>query len=165
MPACSFAGLAGVSLLHHGRNKELQGRKVRLGGGALLNPPCEHIPDTGSTYTGVCKGAGHSLMWCGAVFAWRAKLKPCVALSSRDAEAIAAVFAERPIIKYLILFSELDFTQQPPLDLHVDNKATVDGAHMSRVHKDPRHRAMRPYTGVCKGAGIDCVMVVKQGPT
>ena len=23
----------------------------------------------------------------------------------------------------------------------------------------------RPYTGVCKGAGIDCVMVGKQGPT
>jgi len=86
---------------------------------------------------------GYSLMWCGAVFAWRAKLEPCVALSSRDAEAIAAVFAARSIITYLILLSELGFTQQLPLDLHVDNKATVDGAHMSRVHKDSRHQAMR----------------------
>jgi hypothetical protein len=94
-------------------------------------------PETNRSWFGYC------LMWCGAVFAFRAKLEPCVALSSRDAEAIAAVFAVRAIITNLILLTELGFNQSLPLSLNVDNKATVDGAHASKIHKDSRHQALR----------------------
>jgi hypothetical protein len=94
-------------------------------------------PETNRSWFGFC------LMWCGAVFAFRSKLEPCVALSSRDAEAIAAVFAVRAMIANLILLTELGFQQPLPLPLNVDNKSTVDGAHSAKIHKDSRHQALR----------------------
>jgi hypothetical protein len=94
-------------------------------------------PETFRSWFGFC------LMWCGAVFAFRSKLEPCVALSSRDAEAIAAVFAVRAMISNLILLTELGFHQSLPLPLNVDNKSTVDGAHSAKIHKDSRHQALR----------------------
>jgi hypothetical protein len=53
------------------------------------------------------------------------------------------VFAVRAIISNLILLTEIGFHQNLPLPLNVDNKATIDGAHASKIHKDSRHQALR----------------------
>ena len=86
---------------------------------------------------------GYSISWCGAVFSVRAKLQPCVALASRDAEAIAAVFAVKALLGFNIMLTELGFKTNIPSTLHVDNKATVDGAHSEKLSKESRFMAMR----------------------
>ena len=86
---------------------------------------------------------GYNLCWGGAAFAFRAKLEPVVALSSRDAEAIAAVFAVKAILGFAIILRELRLTPGGPFPIWVDNKATVDGAHSDKVARDSRHQAMR----------------------
>ena len=96
-----------------------------------------NCPETNRSWFGYC------IQWCGATFCWRAKLEPCVALASRDAEAIAAVFAVKAVLGFLIMLSELGFPQATPVPIHVDNKATVDGAHSEKVSKDSRFMAMR----------------------
>jgi hypothetical protein len=67
----------------------------------------------------------------------------CVALASRDAKAIAAVFAVKAILGFLIMLSELGFHAKHPTTLHVDNKATFDGAHSEKISKEPRFMSMR----------------------
>ena len=88
---------------------------------------------------------GYCIMWAGCPFAFRSKLEPCVALSSRDAEAIAAVYAIKAMLGLLILLSELGMTPEaaPPLYVHIDNQPVVDNANSSKVHRDSRHNALR----------------------
>ena len=86
---------------------------------------------------------GYSLRWAGSAFCTRAKLQPVVALSSRDAEAIAAVYAVKAMLGFIIMLQELGFCPIEPLRIYVDNKATVDGAHSDKISKDSRHQAMR----------------------
>jgi hypothetical protein len=104
---------------------------------SLVDSSWGNCPDTHRSWFGYC------IMWCGAVFSWRAKLQPCVALASRDAEAIAAVFAVKAILGFLIMLSELGFHTVLPTTLHVDNKATADGAHSEKISKEPRFMSMR----------------------
>ena len=96
-----------------------------------------NCPDTNRSWF------GYVIMWCGCAFSWRSKLEPTVALASRDAEAIAAVFAIKAVLGFLIMLSEMQFEPTLPVSVHVDNKATVDGSHSEKVHKDSRHFAMR----------------------
>ena len=73
---------------------------------------------------------GYAISCCGAVFPVRVKLQPCVALASRDAKAIAAVFALKALLGFTIMLTELGFKASLPTALHVDNKATVDSASL-----------------------------------
>ena len=104
---------------------------------SLVDSSWGNCPETHRSWFGYC------IMWCGAVFSWRAKLQPCVALASRDAEAIAAVFAVKAILGFLIMLSELGFHANLPTTLHVDNMATVAGAHSEKISKESRFMAMR----------------------
>ena len=96
-----------------------------------------NCPETHRSWFGYC------ISWCGATFCWRAKLQPCVALASRDAECIAAVFAVKAVLGFLIMLSGLGFPQALPVPILVDNKATVDGAHSEKISKESRFMAMR----------------------
>jgi len=104
---------------------------------SLVDSSWGNCPETHRSWFGYC------IMWCGAVFSWRAKLQPCVALASRDAEAIAAVFAVKAILGFLIMLSELGFHAKLPTTLHVDNMATVAGAHSEKISKESRFMSMR----------------------
>ena len=86
---------------------------------------------------------GYVILWCGCAFSWRSKLEPCVALASRDAEAIAAVYAIKAVLGFLIMLTEMQFDPTIPVTVHVDNRATVDGSNSEKIHKDSRHFAMR----------------------
>jgi len=96
-----------------------------------------NCPDTKKSWFGYC------LRTSSAAFMWRAKLAPSVALSSRDAEAIAAVFAVRAMIGVQILLYDMGFLTPEPLTLHVDNAATVANSSTDMVHRDSRHMSMR----------------------
>jgi len=76
-------------------------------------------------------------------FSWRSKLSPVVALSSRDAEAVAAVFAVRAMLGTGILMYDLGFAFTEPQLLMVDNMATVQNTKTDMVHRDSRHMAIR----------------------
>jgi hypothetical protein len=86
---------------------------------------------------------GYVIMFCGCAFAWRSKLEPSVALASRDAEAIAAVYAIKAVLGFLIMLTEMQFDPTLPVPVYVDNKATVDGSKSEKVHKDSRFFSMR----------------------
>ena len=95
---------------------------------------------------------GYCIMWAGFPFAFRAKLEPSVALSSRDAEAIAACFAIKAILAVAITLSEMGFDRGAPdapscpflpMPLMVDNMPVVTNANSDRIHRDSRHMALR----------------------
>merc|ERR1711990_347839 len=69
---------------------------------------------------------GYSIKWAGAAFCFRSKLEPVVALSSRDAEAIAAVFAVKCVIGWAIMMREFGVLPEETFEILVDNKATTD---------------------------------------
>ena len=96
-----------------------------------------NCPDTNRSWF------GYVIMWCGCAFSWRSKLEPTVALASRDAEAIAAVYAIKAVLGFLIMLTEMQFDPTIPVTVHVDNRATVDGSNSEKIHKDSRHFAMR----------------------
>ena len=86
---------------------------------------------------------GYSIRLAGAASCYRSKLEPVVATSSRDAEAVAAVFAVKALLGFIIMSKELQVMAAEPLRVFVDNKATVDGAVSHKITKDSRHAAMR----------------------
>jgi hypothetical protein len=92
---------------------------------------------------------GYCLVWAGCPFSFRSKLEPCVTLATRDAECVAAVYAVKAMLGFLLMLHELGFAQLDddidilPLELNVDNMSTVDGSHSDKVHKDSRHMGMR----------------------
>jgi hypothetical protein len=92
---------------------------------------------------------GYCLVWAGCPFSFRSKLEPCVTLATRDAECVAAVYAVKAMLGFLLMLHELGFAQLDddidilPLELNVDNMSTVDGSHSDKIHKDSRHMGMR----------------------
>jgi hypothetical protein len=89
-------------------------------------------------------GRGSATSSCFAsAFAWRSKLEPSIALASRDAEVIAAVYAIKAVLGFLIMLTEMQFDPTMPVPVEVDNKATVDGSKSEKVHKNSCFFAMR----------------------
>jgi len=85
----------------------------------------------------------HILVRRSLLFFVRAKLQSCIALASRDAEAIAAVFVKK-LHGFNTMLTELGVNTYLPSTLRVDNKASVDGAFGSKkLSKESRFMAMR----------------------
>lgn len=127
-----------LSYLLHTRDDELTLR----GGDAMqfttdVDSSWANCPGTQRSWFGFCMRTD------GGAFMWRAKLAPSVALSSRDAEAVAAVFAVRSMLSVQILLHDLGFVTPDPLLLRVDNAATVQNTTTDLVHRDSRHMAIR----------------------
>jgi hypothetical protein len=126
-------------LLHH-RHDELT---ISSGGAdapaAYVDSSWGNNPSTNRSWFGYC------IMRAGCPFSFRSKLEPCIALSSRDAEAIAAVFSIKSMLAVLIILSELGITPLgvPPMDIYIDNQPVVDNANSDKIHRDSRHMAMR----------------------
>jgi hypothetical protein len=87
---------------------------------------------------GGCKDTGRSTgayvvkMGTG-VISWSSKLQTLVALSTTEAEYIAAVTAGQEILWLRNLFSELGFAMDKPSTLYIDNQSAIS------VAKDPEH--------------------------
>jgi hypothetical protein len=67
------------------------------------------------------------------VVAWSSKLQPVVALSTTEAEYVAAVAAGKEICWMQQLLKELGFTSPAPSTLYIDNQSAIS------VAKNPEH--------------------------
>ena len=67
------------------------------------------------------------------VVAWSSKLQPVVALSTTEAEYVAAVAAGKEICWMQQLLKELGFTSSAPSTLYIDNQSAIS------VAKNPEH--------------------------
>jgi hypothetical protein len=82
------------------------------------------------------------LMSSGAV-SWSSKKQTSVALSSTEAEYMAAAAATKEAIWLKTFISELNFSETHPITLHIDNQSAILLAKNSMFHERTKHIAIR----------------------
>ena len=91
---------------------------------------------------------GYLLFLCGCAIVYSSKRQPCIALSSTEAEIIAASATAVEIVYVRTLLRELGLEQEQPTTLRVDNSGAVElsrdrkSCHRSR-HVDRRFFKVR----------------------
>jgi hypothetical protein len=83
--------------------------------------------------------SGYILFGAGAPIAWMSKLQPVVAISSMEAEYIAAFYALQEIVWTKGLLKELGFSYNSPVDLYIDNQSAIKLATNPVYHKRSKH--------------------------
>jgi hypothetical protein len=83
--------------------------------------------------------SGYVLFGAGAPIAWMSKLQPVVAISSMEAEYIAAFYAMQEIIWIKGLMGELGFDYSDPIVLLIDNQSAIKLATNPVYHKRSKH--------------------------
>jgi hypothetical protein len=83
--------------------------------------------------------SGYILFGAGAPIAWMSKLQPVVAVSSMEAEYIAAFYALQEIVWTKGLMKELGFNYNSPVDLYIDNQSAIKLATNPVYHKRSKH--------------------------
>jgi hypothetical protein len=96
-------------------------------------------PDNGRSTSGYIVKMG-----TGAI-SWSSRLQTIVALSSTEAEYIAAVSAGQEIIWLRNLLSELGYTLSFPSTLHIDNNSALSVAKNPEHHGRMKHLDLRFY--------------------
>ena len=92
--------------------------------------------------------SGTVAMLAGAAFAYRSARQPCIAMSSTEAEIIAASACAMEIVHARTLLAEMGLLQDDPTILYVDNSGAVElsrdrkSCHRSR-HVDRRYFKVR----------------------
>jgi hypothetical protein len=92
--------------------------------------------------------SGHIFMLAGGPISWRSKKQPTVALSSMEAEYMAASLATREALWLRTLFAELGLPYSGPTTLYVDNRSAINfsknsGFHARSKHIDIQHHFVR----------------------
>jgi hypothetical protein len=96
----------------------------------------------GSKDTGKSTGGYLIKVGTGAI-SWRSKLQPLVALSTTEAEYIAAVEAGKEIFWLRNLLSELGYEFAGPSPLSMDNQSAIS------VAKNPEHHGRMKHLDLC----------------
>eukprot|EP00965_Chrysotila_dentata_P071371 2358816-Pleurochrysis_carterae.AAC.1 len=78
-------------------------------------------------------------MYNQAAISWSSKKQPCVALSSCEAEIIAASEATKEAVYLRTLFADLGLTAPEPTALAMDNKSAIDLAYNPEHHQRSKH--------------------------
>jgi len=99
----------------------------------------------------------------GGAISWSSKLQPIVALSTTEAEYIAAVSAGQEILWLRNLFSELGYDIEGPSTLYIDNQSAVSVAKNPEHHGRIKHLDLRFYW--LRDAVEDGEICVKYCPT
>lgn len=98
----------------------------------------------GSKDTG--KSTGGYLLKCGTgAVSWRSKLQPIVALSTTEAEYVAAVEAGKEMIWMRNLLGELEYKFTSPSILSMDNQSAISVAKNPEHHGRMKHLDLRWY--------------------
>jgi hypothetical protein len=92
--------------------------------------------------------SGYAFMLAGGAIAWSSKRQPCTALSTMEAEYMAATHSTIQATWLRYLFDELGFQQTEPTDLFCDNQAAItisrDPTYFGRSrHINIRHHFVR----------------------
>jgi hypothetical protein len=105
-------------------------------------------PDMFTTYCdashGDCKDTGRSTggyvtLMAGGAIGWSSKLQEIIALSTTEAEFIAAVEAGKEIPWMRNILCEFGYTIYQPSTLHIDNQSAIS------VSKNPEHHGCRKH--------------------
>ena len=80
-----------------------------------------------------------------ACISWASKKQPSVALSSCEAELMAASESAKEAIYLSNFLKELGFGSTSPVQLSMDNKSAIDLAYNPENHSRTKHIARRHY--------------------
>lgn len=82
---------------------------------------------------------------CGGAISWSSKKQTSVALSSTEAEYMAASAATKEAIWIRTLVHELDNTSLSPITLRIDNQSAISLASNAVFHDRTKHIAIRHH--------------------
>jgi hypothetical protein len=80
---------------------------------------------------------------CGGPVSWESRLQPSVALSTCEAELMAACAATQEAVHLRQLLKDLTFVQSDPTRLKVDNQGTIALAENGMMNKRSKHIDVR----------------------
>ena len=86
---------------------------------------------------------GYVLRFGANPIAWRSKLEASVALSTRDAELMAAVHAVQHVLGVRFFLQELDLLKLGATKVMTDNKASMEGVQNDKNHKGSHYMGYR----------------------
>ena len=89
--------------------------------------------------------SGFVFMLGGAAISWSSKKQTSVALSSTEAEYIAAAHATKEVVWLRRLLTELSLDLSPPTILHVDNQSAIAIARNPEFHDRTKHIEVRHH--------------------
>jgi hypothetical protein len=89
--------------------------------------------------------SGHVFKYMTAAISWGSKKQPTVALSSCEAEIMAASEASKEAISLRTLLSDLGFGDDEPTHLHVDNQSAIAVAYNPEHHSRMKHVERRHF--------------------
>ncbi len=87
--------------------------------------------------------SGFTFLICGGAVSWSSKKQHSTALSSTEAEYMAASNATKEAIWLRTFLSELGFKMDAPLPLLIDNQSAIALAKNSAFHDRTKHIAVR----------------------
>eukprot|EP00965_Chrysotila_dentata_P164434 5429220-Pleurochrysis_carterae.AAC.1 len=89
--------------------------------------------------------SGYVFIYGQAAISWASKKQPTVALSSCEAEIVAASEAAKEAIYLRSLFAELGVPTHQPTALHMDNMSAIDLAYNPEHHARTKHIDRRHF--------------------
>ena len=95
--------------------------------------------DWGSNPNGRKSQSGYSFFICGGIISWASKKQPIIALSSTEAEYIAANLALQEAIWLRSLLSDLGFVQKQPTSINEDNQSAIALCKNPKFHSRTKH--------------------------
>jgi len=134
-PACMEAALRVLRYL--GRTKSI--------GLTFAFSPTEMFGMSDSDWATRHSTSGWLFLFHQAAVCWSSRKQKSVALSSTEAEIMAASEAAKEAVHLTEFISELDSPLKKPMALYVDNKGAIDLAYNSEHHDRSKHIARRHF--------------------
>ena len=95
--------------------------------------------DWGSNPNGRKSHSGYLFTVCGGVISWASKKQSVVALSSTEAEYVAASLASQEAIRLRALLGDTSFVQKKPTVIKEDNKGAIALSRNPKYHPRTKH--------------------------
>ena len=95
--------------------------------------------DWGSNPNGRKSQSGYLFTICGGVISWASKKQSVVALSSTEAEYIAASLASQEAVWLRSLLGDISFVQEEPTVIKEDNQGTIALSRNPKYHPRTKH--------------------------
>ena len=89
--------------------------------------------------------SGHVFHYMSAAISWASKKQPTIALSSCEAEIVAASEAAKEAISLRMLLKDLGFGDPKPTHLSVDNQSAIAVAYNPEHHSRMKHVSRRHF--------------------
>ena len=106
--------------------------------------------DWGSNPNGRKSQSGYLFTICGGVISWASKKQSVVALSSTEAEYIAASLASQEAVWLRSLLGDISFVQEEPTVIKEDNQGTIALSRNPKYHPRTKHIDIKYHLYVIK---------------